>query len=130
MLLRLIMLSSSRSISSFNDSKIGSRIEARIDLFAAGGPFVARWSHGVVLDASSSESVEDDRSKTSLWVVAVAVAILSESHFAVSELRGTSALASLKWLGEPIICHMVLQFYLNSETNVGEGGISFYSCKL
>ena len=93
-----------------NDSKIGSRIEARIHvgLFAAGGPCVACWSHGVVLDASSSESVEDDRSKTSLWVAAVAVAILSESHFVLSELRETSALASLKWLGEPIICHMVL----------------------
>ena len=85
MMLRLAMLSSSRLISSFNDSKIGSSIEARIGRLVLEGTRVACWLHGLfVLDASSSVSVEDDRSKFSLWVAAVVAAALVASLFSLS----------------------------------------------
>ena len=85
MMLRLAMLSSSRLISSFNDSKIGSSIEARIGRLVLEGTRVACWLHGLfVLDASSSVSVEDDRSKISLRVAAVVVAALAASLFCLS----------------------------------------------
>ena len=97
MMLRLAMLSSSRLISSFNDSKIGSSIEARIGRLVLEGTRVSCWLHGLfVLDASSSVSVEDDRSEISLWVAAVVVAALAASLFSLSTRRGASVLPSSK----------------------------------